>query len=165
MTCLLSWLWVGQSRWGLRAECKISFSTVQESGLALEFKDLDFLSCHVLSLLRLNWCIVQLAGSFASRCGGSGIYVGKKRRASMKVRVGAWMLFLLCFMVGLSAHPVWSEDSTGTGAALEAEAEAPGAQSLTEVNKQLTNPVSSFGPCNFSRITIRWTTRTANLHR
>ncbi|MGA3114109.1 MAG: transporter [Syntrophobacteraceae bacterium] len=62
----------------------------------------------------------------------------------MKTRVRASVFLLIMFMVGLSEHPVWPADPTGTGAALEAEAEAPGAQSLTEVNKQLTNPVSSF---------------------
>jgi hypothetical protein len=54
------------------------------------------------------------------------------------------MVLLFCFMAPLSAHPAWSADATATRAAVEAEAEAPEARSLTEVSKQLENPVTSF---------------------
>ena len=61
------------------------------------------------------------------------------------------MFLLLCLFVALSAHPAWSTDTTVTGAALEAEAEAPEAQSATEVSKQLANPVTSFWSLQFQQ--------------
>lgn len=62
----------------------------------------------------------------------------------MKSRGRASVFVLFFLLVGLNEHPVWSADTTVTGATVEAEAEAPKAQSLTEVSKQLANPVNSF---------------------
>jgi len=69
----------------------------------------------------------------------------------MKARVGVSVFLLLCLFAELSAHPAWSADTTVTGAALEAEAEAPEAQSATEVSKQLANPVTSFWSLQFQQ--------------
>jgi hypothetical protein len=69
----------------------------------------------------------------------------------MKARVGASIFVLFCLLVALSPHPAWSADTTGTGASVEAEAEAPEAQSLTEVSKQLANPVTSFWSLQFQQ--------------
>jgi hypothetical protein len=69
----------------------------------------------------------------------------------MKARVGLSGFLLLSFMVALMAHSAWPAEPTGTGAAVEAEAEAPEAQSLTEVSKQLANPVTSFWSLQFQQ--------------
>lgn len=61
------------------------------------------------------------------------------------------MFALFFLLVALSAHPAWPAETNVTGAALEAEAEAPEAQSLTEVSKQLANPVTSFWSLQFQQ--------------
>ena len=69
------------------------------------------------------------------------------------------MFVLFFLLVTLSAHPAWSAttqdewspESTVTSASVEAEAEAPQAQSLTEVSKQLANPVTSFWSLQFQQ--------------
>ena len=59
------------------------------------------------------------------------------------------MFVLFFLLLPLSVHPAWSADTTVTCASVEAEAEAPEAQSLTEVSKQLANPVTSFWSLQF----------------
>jgi hypothetical protein len=69
----------------------------------------------------------------------------------MQARVGASVFVLFFLLVALSAHPAWSAETTLMGAAVEQEAEAPEAQSLTEVSKQLANPVTSFWSLQFQQ--------------
>jgi hypothetical protein len=58
------------------------------------------------------------------------------------------MLLLFCPLVALAARPAWPADPTGTGETSGDEAQA---KSLTEVNKQLSNPVSSFWSLSFQQ--------------
>jgi hypothetical protein len=58
------------------------------------------------------------------------------------------MFVLFCLLVALSAHPACSADTTETGAASEDEAND---KSLTEVNKELTNPVGSSWSLTFKQ--------------
>ena len=58
------------------------------------------------------------------------------------------MFLLFFFLVSLSAHPTWSVDPTETGAATEDETND---KSLTDVNKELTNPVCSSWSLTFKQ--------------
>ena len=62
-------------------------------------------------------------------------------------------LSLVCLLIILTAGPLWAADAPVTTAPSGGEPEA----SLTEINKQLTNPVVTFGPSVFSRTITFWT--------
>ena len=61
------------------------------------------------------------------------------------------MFVLFFLLITLSAHPAWPAETTVRDASVEAEAEAPEAQSATEVSKQLANPVTSFWSLQFQQ--------------
>ena len=66
----------------------------------------------------------------------------------MKSSVGTSIFVLFFLLVAPGAH---TARSAAAGAAVEAEAEAPEAQSATEVSKQLANPVTSFWSLQFQQ--------------
>jgi hypothetical protein len=62
------------------------------------------------------------------------------------------MLAVLCLVVALAAAPLWAADALASTAAKEGEA---GEQSLIEINKKLTNPVSDLLSISFERNNYR----------